>query len=136
MKRFTLIGASGYIAPRHMRAIKDTGGQLIAAYDPNDKAAQQIGYGSQHYIERGTPLDYKVRFQNTGNDTAFNIVILDTISTHLDLSTLQMKVASHDYTWEIINGHTLRVNFPNIKLVDSLTNELGSHGFFKGPMDE
>ena len=36
MKRFALIGAAGYIAPRHMKAIKDTGNDLIAAYDPYD----------------------------------------------------------------------------------------------------
>ena len=36
MKNFALIGAAGYIAPRHMKAIKDTGNQLTAAYDPND----------------------------------------------------------------------------------------------------
>ena len=36
MKRFALIGAAGYIAPRHMKAIKDTGNVLVAAYDPYD----------------------------------------------------------------------------------------------------
>jgi UDP-N-acetyl-2-amino-2-deoxyglucuronate dehydrogenase len=36
MKNFALIGAAGYIAPRHMKAIKDTGNNLVAAYDPND----------------------------------------------------------------------------------------------------
>jgi UDP-N-acetyl-2-amino-2-deoxyglucuronate dehydrogenase len=36
MKNFALIGASGYIAPRHMRAIKDTGNHLAVAYDVND----------------------------------------------------------------------------------------------------
>jgi UDP-N-acetyl-2-amino-2-deoxyglucuronate dehydrogenase len=36
MKRFALVGAAGYIAPRHMRAIKDTGHTLVSAYDPND----------------------------------------------------------------------------------------------------
>jgi UDP-N-acetyl-2-amino-2-deoxyglucuronate dehydrogenase len=35
-KNFALIGAAGYIAPRHMRAIKDTENVLVAAYDPND----------------------------------------------------------------------------------------------------
>ena len=35
-KTFALIGAAGFVAPRHMRAIKDTGNQLIAALDPND----------------------------------------------------------------------------------------------------
>jgi UDP-N-acetyl-2-amino-2-deoxyglucuronate dehydrogenase len=36
MSRFALIGAAGYIAPRHLRAIKDTGNDLVAAMDPND----------------------------------------------------------------------------------------------------
>ena len=36
MKKFALIGAAGYIAPRHMKAIKDTNNNLIAAFDPND----------------------------------------------------------------------------------------------------
>jgi UDP-N-acetyl-2-amino-2-deoxyglucuronate dehydrogenase len=36
MKNFALIGAAGYIAPRHMRAIKDTGNRLAVAYDIND----------------------------------------------------------------------------------------------------
>jgi UDP-N-acetyl-2-amino-2-deoxyglucuronate dehydrogenase len=36
MKRFGLIGAAGYIAPRHMKAIKDNGCNLVASYDPYD----------------------------------------------------------------------------------------------------
>ena len=36
MKNFALIGAAGYIAPRHMKAVRDTGNQLVAAMDPND----------------------------------------------------------------------------------------------------
>ena len=36
MKRFALIGAAGYIAPRHMGAIRETGNDLVAAMDPND----------------------------------------------------------------------------------------------------
>ena len=36
MKRFALIGAAGYIAPRHMGAILETGNDLVAAMDPND----------------------------------------------------------------------------------------------------
>ena len=36
MKNFALIGAAGYIAPRHMMAVRDTGNNLVAALDPND----------------------------------------------------------------------------------------------------
>jgi UDP-N-acetyl-2-amino-2-deoxyglucuronate dehydrogenase len=45
MKNFALIGAAGYIAPRHMKAIKDTGNTLVAAYDPNDS----VGIIDSHF---------------------------------------------------------------------------------------
>lgn len=47
MKLFALIGAAGYIAPRHMGAIKDTGNKLVAAYDPNDS----VGIIDSHFPE-------------------------------------------------------------------------------------
>lgn len=43
-KKFALIGAAGYIAPRHMKAIKDTGNNLVAAYDPNDSVGIMDSY--------------------------------------------------------------------------------------------
>ena len=36
MKNFIIIGAAGYVAPRHMKAIKDSGNNLIGAFDPHD----------------------------------------------------------------------------------------------------
>ena len=47
MKRFALIGASGYIAPRHMAAIRETGNDLVAAMDPNDS----VGIIDSHFPE-------------------------------------------------------------------------------------
>ena len=47
MKRFALIGAAGYIAPRHMKAIKDTGHNLFAAMDINDS----VGIIDSHFPE-------------------------------------------------------------------------------------
>jgi UDP-N-acetyl-2-amino-2-deoxyglucuronate dehydrogenase len=46
-KNFALIGAAGYIAPRHMKAIKDTGNNLIAALDKNDS----VGVIDSHFPE-------------------------------------------------------------------------------------
>ncbi len=43
-KKFALIGAAGYIAPRHMKAIKDTGNTLVAAFDPNDSVGIMDSY--------------------------------------------------------------------------------------------
>ena len=47
MKNFALIGAAGYIAPRHMHAIKATGHRLVAALDPNDS----VGIIDSHFPE-------------------------------------------------------------------------------------
>ena len=44
MKRFALIGAAGYIAPRHLKAIKDVEGELVAAYDPSDSVGHLDAY--------------------------------------------------------------------------------------------
>jgi len=105
--------------------------ESIASYDPNDKTAQPKGYGTQHYIYDYTTLDYKVRFQNTGTDTAFTVVIRDTLSPYLDPSSLQMGASSHLYTWTLTSQNILEVQFPNILLVDSMTNEPASNGFFQ-----
>ena len=73
MKNFALIGAAGYIAPRHMRAIKDVGGDLVVAFDPNDSVGVIDSYfPSAHFFteferfdrhidklrRRGEPVDY------------------------------------------------------------------------------
>lgn len=47
MKNFALIGAAGYIAPRHMQAIRATGNRLVAALDPNDS----VGIIDSHFPE-------------------------------------------------------------------------------------
>ena len=44
MKNFALLGVAGYIAPRHLKAIKETGNQLIAAYDKFDSVGIMDSY--------------------------------------------------------------------------------------------
>jgi len=53
MKDFALIGASGYIAPRHLKAIKNTGNNLAAAYDPFDSVGIMDSYfpDSDFFVE-------------------------------------------------------------------------------------
>ena len=45
MVNFALTGAAGYIAPRHLRAIRDTGNRLVAAVDPHDSVGLLDHYG-------------------------------------------------------------------------------------------
>lgn len=47
MKNFALVGTAGYIAPRHMKAIKETGNSLVAALDPNDSVGILDSYFPQ-----------------------------------------------------------------------------------------
>jgi len=106
--------------------------QSVASFDPNDKNGVPEGVNNQHLIAKNTDIDYKIRFQNTGTDTAYDVYILDTLSPKLNVASLQMGAASHPYRYEIYgDGQAiLKVVFPNINLVDSFHNEPLSHGFF------
>jgi len=103
----------------------------IGAYDPNDKRGFPKGYGTEKYIENDTELEYLIRFQNTGTDTAFTVVIRDTLRAELNPSTLKPGTSSHPYDFEIYENGVIRFTFDDILLVDSFTNEPGSHGFVK-----
>ncbi len=105
--------------------------QNIGSYDPNAKSALPQGYGEDRRIAPGTTIDYLIQFQNVGTDTAFRVVIRDTLSPWLDPETLRMGIASHDYTWKIVNNNTLKIVFEPIALPDSSVNEAGSNGFVK-----
>jgi uncharacterized repeat protein (TIGR01451 family) len=103
----------------------------VGSFDPNDKQGIPLGYGPQHFIRPGTEIEYMIRFQNTGTDTAFNIVVLDTLSTALDPRTIQVGSSSHPYRWDVFGQGVLRFKFENIQLPDSNKNEAASHGFVK-----
>ena len=102
---------------------------VFASYDPNEKEASPTGYTTENIINKETNIDYSIHFQNTGNDTAFRVVITDTISDDLDLSTLNVHSASHPFNWNIEKGRILKFTFLPIQLVDSFANEKASHGY-------
>jgi uncharacterized repeat protein (TIGR01451 family) len=100
---------------------------FIGSYDPNMKVVTQNG-AEVNTILNDDPLEYVIHFQNVGNDTAFTVVITDTISNLLDLSTLEIIGSSHANYWGIYN-RTLQFTFTGINLPDSGTNQLASNGF-------
>jgi len=103
----------------------------IGSWDPNDKRAFNESGQEVDSVDKEEVILYHIRFQNTGTDTAFNILVTDIISPLLDLSTFEMLSSSHENSYEINDGRELRVSFPNILLPDSTTNEPASHGYFK-----
>jgi uncharacterized repeat protein (TIGR01451 family) len=73
-------------------------------------------------ITAGTELKYKIEFENVGNDTAFNIYVLDTLPNELDARSLRIVSATHAmYVSPYNDGlhNIVKFDFPNINLLDS-----------------
>lgn len=66
VKHFVLLGAAGFVAPRHMRAIKETGNNLVAAMDPNDS----VGILDSHFPDAAffTEFEELARFVGSQAD--------------------------------------------------------------------
>lgn len=101
-----------------------TGATVTGAYDPNDKTPS---------VEESLPglsqLDYHIRFQNTGNDSAVRIVVVDTLEDYFNPFSIELGPSSHEYLFKIEHGNVLSWTFENIMLPDSYTDPLGSQGF-------
>jgi hypothetical protein len=127
LNNFTLFGGNPFVK-RDCR-------QVFNSCDPNDKLAFPQGYGPEHFIWKEQELNYIIRFQNTGNDTAFKVVLMDTLSGYLDPSTIRIGASSHDNEFDMYTNdagqEVLRFTFEDILLPDSTTNEPASHGFVK-----
>jgi hypothetical protein len=104
---------------------------VTGSFDPNDIA---VSYERLTPTEVASqlPLDYTIRFQNMGTDTAFTVVITDTLDFRkLDLTTLELLAESHPCTWSISGTGSLVLRFLNIHLPYKAQNELGSQGFVR-----
>ncbi|MFN0201587.1 MAG: T9SS type A sorting domain-containing protein, partial [Bacteroidia bacterium] len=100
---------------------------LVGAYDPNDKTCLEGKL--LHNDNIGDYLHYLIRFQNTGNYPAENVVIVDTLNaSKYDLASLQIIETSHDAHIDL-KSNVLQFYFENIQLADSFSNEPESHGF-------
>lgn len=96
------------------------------SYDPNDKTVH-----NQKYIDpmEADVLTYVIRFQNTGTAPAQDVYIIDTISSHLDLNTLEILETSHNLNVVDLGNGVIKFDYPQIWLPDSNANEAASHGY-------
>lgn len=99
------------------------------AFDSNNNQAEPLGYAEPHYIEKDQELEYTIRFQNTGTDTAFTVVLRDTLSDWLDMRSLHAGVSSHPYRLQLDSARAISFVFDDILLPDSTTNFEASQGF-------
>ncbi len=107
---------------------------VITSYDPNDKQVESKnvsanGYVTGERINNSDELNYMIRFQNTGTDTAFSIVVVDTLSPLIDIASVQPGASSAAYSFKVLGPRVLQWTFSNINLPDSTTDAEGSHGF-------
>ncbi|MBL7891740.1 MAG: T9SS type A sorting domain-containing protein [Bacteroidia bacterium] len=95
-------------------------------YDPNHKS---VNFQDTVY-KNDTSFTYMIQFQNLGNDTAFNVVLRDTISDLFELASVEMGASSYPYSTRFI-GNVMFINFKNISLPPKIIDEANSQGFVK-----
>ncbi len=88
---------------------------LVNAYDPNDKTCLQGKSITPEMI--GKEVDYVIRFENSGNAEAVNIVVRDRIDTSVfEISTLRINDASHKMETRVVEGNLVEFIFEEIYL--------------------
>jgi uncharacterized repeat protein (TIGR01451 family) len=108
---------------------------LIGSFDPNDmhvlhQNAQGFGFVMEDFIDDNDELTYRIRFQNTGNDTAYTVRIKSPVPAELNPNSIIPGASSHSYNWQVLNGELI-FDFLQIHLPDSTTNPAASEGFVK-----
>ncbi len=105
---------------------------IVCSYDPNDKISDPVGVDSLGFIDPSTNyIDYTIRFQNTGNDTAMVVRIEDQLDQNLNWYSINVLAYSHDVHMDYYPEGRIKFTFDDIYLPDSSTNFLGSQGFVK-----
>lgn len=109
-------------------------GIVLNSYDPNDKQVNQPAIIDPDMQET---FVYQIRFQNDGNFPAVNVVVRDTLSTNLDLSTFKLLETSHPVAYQV-NPSTREVTFTfNAIWLESSDVDLdASQGFILFEIDE
>jgi len=99
------------------------------SYDPNDKLVSPIY--PLNYALVAEELVYTVRFQNTGNAEAYDVVIFDQLDNNLDPTTFRYLASSHESVLSVTmdSNNLLKFDFQDIFLPDSTTNFEGSQGY-------
>lgn len=101
---------------------------VLCSHDPNDKAVTPAGCGPFGNVLPGTPLTYRVRFQNLGNAPALRVLVLDQLDPALDPTTLEILSTSHPVTdFKILPGQMIWT-FDGINLPAAASDEDGSRG--------
>ena len=103
----------------------------MGSFDPNDKQGLPLGWGPAGVIPPATPIEYLIRFQNTGTYPATTVEIRDTLDEDLDITSFQLGGSSHSSNLRLLmeGNRVLIFRFENIDLPDSTTSFDYSQGY-------
>jgi len=106
---------------------------ITASYDPNDKLlmSPRPDSVSNSILPGVYGFDYTIRFQNTGTDTAFTVVLEDTLDFDFEPLSFRTVASSHPVQGTISPQGNIRWRFDQILLPSFTTDELASHGFVR-----
>jgi hypothetical protein len=99
------------------------------SWDPNMKEVSPVGKNASGDILANTDMTYTVHFQNTGTAVAYDIILVDTLDSDLNASSLQIVGSSHPMSFNLMSGNIMKFTFNNIMLPDSGSNQQASHGY-------
>ena len=109
--------------------------EQVSAVGSNDISVTPPGLkdeGTYRLTRSDTVLDYLIRFTNTAEDTAFTVIVTDTLDTSLlDPATLKPGIASHPYTLTMTPEGALRFTFDNTRLPRRKEHDSASRGFLR-----
>lgn len=109
--------------------VKDYQTVVTGSYDPNFKEVSPKGTGPQGYIHTSdSVLDYVVHFQNTGTYYAQKVVVVDSLDSDLDWTSLRLGYSDHNYTATMSENGVLTFIFDNIQLDWQSNNGITSRG--------
>jgi len=94
---------------------------VLAAYDPNDLMESHGGKIVYNQFAPNDDLLYTIRFENVGNDNAFNVNITDVLDAKIDETSIRIVNSSNNYILER-NGANLKWSFKNILLPPSVVD--------------
>lgn len=116
--------------------VQTNGWEITNSYDPNYIAVTPTGRPGMGRVRQNLWMTYTIHFQNTGNDTAINVKVIDSIDiSKLDLGSIQLLGATHPVNMTIVPYDLYHPNIPkvvfsfdDILLPDSATNPAASQG--------
>lgn len=102
---------------------------VLNGYDPNDKKVYPIGECNPHFVYNNEKLIYTIRFQNTGNSTAYHVQLIDSLSPFIQPGSLRILGSSHPLRVHFDYDAVVRFDFDSINLPAAMFSPTESIGY-------